>query len=45
MRISYKLFRHTLVERGMGKEDLDLGLAAGLAANMITNMSKEGKKF
>ncbi|OZG69431.1 Cro/Cl family transcriptional regulator [Bifidobacterium eulemuris] len=38
MRISYKLLWRMLVERDMRKEDLRL--AAGLTANMITNMGK-----
>jgi len=43
MHISYKPLWHTLVERGMRKEDLRL--AAGLTTNMIANMSKEGKNI
>lgn len=43
MYISYKPLWHTLVERGMRKEDLRL--AAGLTTNMIANMSKEGKNI
>ena len=41
MHISYKPLWHTLLERDMRKEDLRL--AAGMATNMIANMSKEGK--
>ena len=38
MHISYKPLWHTLLERGMRKEDLRL--AAGLTTNMIANMGK-----
>ncbi len=43
MHISYKPLWHTLVERGMRKEDLRL--ASGLTTNIISNMSKEGKNI
>ncbi len=38
MYISCKLLWHTLVERSMRKEDLQL--AAGFTANLIANMGK-----
>ena len=41
MHISYKPLWHTLVERNIRKEDLQL--AAGLTTNMIANMGKRQK--